>query len=286
LDLNTVSLELRTDNRRNFAAFASSVLIHLVIFILFFLPGKPEVIKEKKIVVMEIKFADKFQEDMTRVPDDEVKKVLNDQKKVLKNIEKQLEKRKKDLVRSMVQDKTQEKKSNVSVDEKSDIFKEYDKTREKEKKDIEKSFFTEDVGKISSDEKKSELSDLDKKLAELDSTLKSLDNNSGGRGTGDSDTRGGTKKGPFEWEGSNGRELVYKTPLKVSKEFEKEGVKTSIKLRFTVLDSGLISGAEVLVSTGYSELDRDIIDQFKQWRFQEIKGMPPVYGIFESDIVY
>ena len=103
---------------------------------------------------------------------------------------------------------------------------------------------------------------IDKALGETDSQNKdgNLSENSGDK---TSDISG------INWEGGKKRDLIYKTKITVPDKFKKTGLKTSLKLKFSVFENGRIINIEILESTGYPELDQNVIAQFKDWKFSE-----------------
>lgn len=278
-DINPVEKE--QEKKRSRISFLISFAVHFIILIIIIISSKMPV--QEKHIVMTVKLTDKINEEMKRLPESEKKKILKKQKKAIKKKEKQLEKKKKQIEQELQKD--QEKPlvdEPVNAQKDKDVFKEYEKKRIKDEKQIEESFFDEET----TIEKEEELESIEDELNKLDEALNDLEIfNEDDEPTGTEQTAS-MNDDNIQWQNSIGRVLIYRTELIISDEFIKKGLKTSLKIRFTVFESGLIVNVEVVTSTGFPKLDQEIIEQFKKWKFKEASGEPPIYGITEINIGY
>jgi len=277
-DINPV--EKSEQRKRSRISFIFSVSVHIVLLIIIIISSKIPV--NENPIVMTVKLTDRINEEMKNLPESEKKKIIKKQKKALKEKEKELEKIKKQIEKDILSDK--EKKVSdepVEIDDKNDVFKEYEKKKIEEEEQLEESFFE----KENVVEKEKVLESIDEELDTLDDFLDELD-------MSEEEDQIGAKgqvnmnDDNIQWENSTGRILVYRTEIKISEEFMQKGLKTSLKIRFTVFESGLVANVEVVASSGFPKLDQEVIEQFKRWKFKEAPGVPPIYGITEINIGY
>jgi len=83
----------------------------------------------------------------------------------------------------------------------------------------------------------------------------------------------------FEITGLGGdRRVVFREPLAYPQWAQERGMEGNVRLGFSVAASGAVSRVELLVSSGYPELDMWVMDQFKKWRFNRVVDAPDVEG--------
>ena len=279
-------IEKKQERQRIKISVLFSIGFHVIFFIIFLFLSKFTQ-EQEKVVVIKVRLTDKIKEEIDRMSEKERQKLKKQQKKARKKIKKQLEKKKKDIEKKINKEKqkieTREKEIKT-INEEADLFEEYQKIKEEEKKKEEEEFFIDE--NISEDSEKDESFELEDELNKLDEALDELNLQNNENEYSKKEENGSIDGKSIKWEGSKGREVIYSTKINISDEFKKKGLKTSLKLRFTVFNNGLIAKVDVLESTGYTKLDQEIINQFKKWRFQEAKGEPDIFGIIEIDIGY
>lgn len=263
------------------------IYIFIVVLLILFINFKTD---DKKEVVMTVRLRDKLDEELGNLSSKEREKIKKEQSKAAESFKKKLEKSKKKIEEKIgkqkktVTDETETVKRLESENvEKKDIFEEYLKAQKEEKNQARKEFFEENKN---SNDGQDDLNKLKNELSMIDRVLGDIDNQGQDNGALDG---GGDKSSGSEginWEGGKHRDLIYKTVLNIPDKFKKMGLKTSLKLKFTVFENGFIIKTEILESTGYPELDQDIISQFKNWKFKESIGNDDVIGVIEIVINY
>ena len=68
--------------------------------------------------------------------------------------------------------------------------------------------------------------------------------------------------------------VLPKLPAWVSQ----QGLALSVKVAFTVLPDGLVSGAAIEKSSGYADVDARVIEAIRACRFNAVPGSAPVKG--------
>ncbi len=77
----------------------------------------------------------------------------------------------------------------------------------------------------------------------------------------------------IRWSSGSSRRLVSSGGIEPPEEIAVLGLKTSITIRFEVFDNGLIGKVEIINSTGETEWDNDIAQQFKaKYKFEQGSG--------------
>ena len=77
----------------------------------------------------------------------------------------------------------------------------------------------------------------------------------------------------IRWTTGSSRRLVSSDGIEPPEEIAVLGLKTSITIRFEVFDNGLIGKVEIINSTGETEWDNDIAQQFKaKYKFEQGSG--------------
>ena len=57
-----------------------------------------------------------------------------------------------------------------------------------------------------------------------------------------------------------------------------QGLALSVKVAFTVLPSGVVSGATIERSSGYADVDASVIEAIRMCLFNEVQGSAPAKG--------
>jgi len=82
-----------------------------------------------------------------------------------------------------------------------------------------------------------------------------------------------TDSNNISWSQGTSRRLVSSGDIEPPEEIAVLGLKTSVTIRFEVFDNGLIGKVEILKSTGETEWDNDIAQQFKsKYKFEQGSG--------------
>ena len=66
------------------------------------------------------------------------------------------------------------------------------------------------------------------------------------------------------------RKLAYREPVPYPNWAEKEGIEGNIRIKFWVVPDGRISETELLISSGYPELDIIAEETFRKWLFEPV----------------
>jgi TonB family protein len=178
------------------------------------------------------------------------------------------------------QTQVENKKNEIKKTSNNDLLAEYEKSKNAEKNKKEEDFF-----KNSTNNKKNEeTSKLEKELQGLNNAL---DNSNQDNNTNKNGIKGNKNQdGSIKWENDNSRKLISTEKINIPEKYIKEGIKTSLKIKFKVFGSGLISDVDIIISSGNSSLDQEIISQFKKWKFQESSDKNLANGIIEFKIGY
>lgn len=269
---------------------------------------KKKIIKEKKKIEKKIEKTKKEIENKVEKPVDnkpvEEKKVEKIEKpedkkieeskiteeKPVENIPEKVDKKEIEEEKQFTEDKKEEvvdKEGKIEdvkqQPEDKDIFEEYEKELTDKDTSVEDEFFSDEPDR--KDEDEDTLASLDEELDQVDEDLEFLNSLVDDTPENEStkEDGGGTD---ITWQGSRERKLIESTKLDIPEKFKKEGIKTSIKLKFTVTPEGLISKVDVLISTGYTELDQAIVNQFKRWRFEGSSDAGESIGTLPIEIRY
>ncbi|MCM8769423.1 MAG: energy transducer TonB [Candidatus Omnitrophica bacterium] len=74
------------------------------------------------------------------------------------------------------------------------------------------------------------------------------------------------------------RKLVYRHPFTYPDWAQKKGLEGNIRLRFWLLPDGRVDQTELLVSSGWPELDILVEDAFRKWLFESVAEDRKVWG--------
>jgi TonB family protein len=195
------------------------------------------------------------------------------------------------IVNVRLLDKINEDVDKLSASEKKKYFEKQKKSKEnllkeieKQKQVIEKEInINKSNNNIAINEKSKNIEDLENKLNRLDEALNNLSANNE---SNESSKNGLETNNGINWESGRPRRLVKKTDIIIPDEYKSTGLKMSLKIKFTVLANGLISKADVVISSGNPMLDESIVSQFKRWKFEEVLTNDNAYGTIEINIAY
>ncbi len=285
----TDHLEKKLDKRRNKISFTITVFIYLAITLIFLLAGKFNFKKEETIII-NVKLADKIYENQFAInkksTDETIKKETGSAKK-----ESSASDKKESAKESPVKKENFETDKNSNDEKKAvvednaikekDIIKEYEKAKADEKKKREEEFFS----KKEPVKESKESSSLDKVLENIDADKSNEDGIAESKKNKNSDSAV-LGENNIRWEGGRSRKLINKSNLTVPEEFKKEGLNTSLILKLTVIDSGLITKVTVQQTSGFNLLDYDMANQVKRWKFEEAIGAPEATAILPLNIIY
>jgi len=105
-----------------------------------------------------------------------------------------------------------------------------------------------------------------------------------GSGSGSGGGSGGSATGPYsvEWgtpDAGKGRWLVFTVTPKLPSWVEREGLPLSVKVSFSVLADGVVTGASIQRSSGYADVDAAVVDAIRLWLFNSVPNGALVRGI-------
>lgn len=109
----------------------------------------------------------------------------------------------------------------------------------------------------------------------------------GGTGGGQLGAGGGAgSPGPSDyrvvWESpdaSKGRELVSAPKPKIPQWVSTQGLTLSVTVAFILMPDGVVTGASLVQSSGYADVDSAIMDAIRRWRFTASKGAGSIKGV-------
>lgn len=74
----------------------------------------------------------------------------------------------------------------------------------------------------------------------------------------------------IQWGAGENRKIKRQIPIKLPEELQQAGLKLTVNIQFTVLPDGIISSAIITKSTGNSNWDESIRQQFSRWTFEKV----------------
>jgi TonB family protein len=72
--------------------------------------------------------------------------------------------------------------------------------------------------------------------------------------------------------------LVYREPLKYPEWAQKRAIEGNIRIKFWVEPNGRVAETELLISSGYPELDVFVEEVFRKWLFEPAEENKKVWG--------
>jgi outer membrane biosynthesis protein TonB len=299
-------IEERLHKRRVRLAVIVSLVLHaalLTVLLIF-----QSFTFEEEVEVITIRLPDKVIEEVNRMDSSQKEKFVKKQKRELEKARKQLDKKKKQIEKTREKEQaalqkvereesenttatTVDRSENRVVKESvtttttvnNDLIAMYDKKQRSEREARESEFITEDTDDT---EDTALVDDALDELNELSSLLESIDDNP------DIESTDGTKNGSdggdgISWESGRARVLKESPPLRPPAGTSEAGLKRSLTIEFDVLDSGLISRAVVIETTGDLEIDTELLGQFKNsWKFEALPGAGKASGAITIKISY
>jgi TonB family protein len=85
-------------------------------------------------------------------------------------------------------------------------------------------------------------------------------------------------------EASKGREVLKAVTPSVPAWVGKQGMTLSVTVSFTLGADGVLSGVTVEKSSGYADVDSEVVRAIRQWRFSTAPGAGPVRGLIPYKI--
>lgn len=307
-------IEKRQYIKRITFAVGSSIITYILLLLIMFFAGN---FKQKKdeIPVVTVRLTDKIFEEIKNMDQKQKEKFIKKQRNIIKKKKKKANKQRnketnqknthnENLLNNNSQNNQENIKKNndtsnaqedsntkttVPINEsnnQNDLWADYTQKEKEQKNKIESDFYDSNNDKNNKSTTKdnyiNELDNLDNLLQGLEENQNTSSNN-----TNSDDTTNISKNdGDISWTTGRKRKLIENPKFDIPEKFKKTGQKYSIKLKFTVLESGLVQKVDIIESTGYPELDAYIVSKFKQRKFEKAEGIALSEGEIKINIGY
>lgn len=279
-------IERKQERKRIGLGIILSFFCHILILVLLVLSGKVPREKEEEVVLVRVSLADSREKEALQKQSDrnksQAKKSSQKKSSPKKSAPKKTTEKREtqpsssteesestekqpDSQKAVPSEKPIEKKQPV---EDKDAIKDYEKQQEAERRRLEEEFFSSDTETADSGPESS-AEDGD----EVDDLLSNLDQDQGDSTDEGIPAPSDTGDKGISWAGGRSRKLLSSSPIKAPEEVLKSGLKFTITLQFEVLENGLISRVTPIESSGSSDWDEQIIEQFKRWQFESAPGV-------------
>lgn len=254
-------IEKKLETKRKLISLILTLILHLILIIISSFWKFERTKKENIILTVRLIDNEQMNLEISSKP------IIKNENKIEKKEIKNLKEEEKNLNISQEEKTNQNniKDNSSKILENKKVFEDYEKEKIEERKKIEEAFFSETKKQKSSLENELEkiLQNIEKKdSGEKDISIlnKKEDKESKSRYDGGSS---------LVWIDGRERALIYKTDITIPEEFKKEGLSTSLILKLTVSEVGLITEVNIEKSSGFSILDYDIANQIKKWKFEK-----------------